>query len=141
MKNIRNVRALLLFIIPLSFSSCKKESEEVLPVEPVPISLTADQVSLISSGNSFALDIFKKIIENTDESENVIISPLSISSALSMALNGANGATREEMLEALRMNGLDPEAINNSYKKSNRRSPEGRQPGADLNSQLNLDRE
>jgi serpin B len=88
----------------------------VLPVEPVQISLTAEQVSLIDSGNSFALDIFKKVIENTDESENVIISPLSISSALSMALNGADGETRGEMLEALRMNGLDPEAVNISYK-------------------------
>ena len=49
-------------------------------------------------------------------SENIIISPLSISYALSMTLNGANGATREAMLEALRVTGLTPEVINNSYK-------------------------
>ena len=33
-----------------------------------------------------------------------------------MTLNGANGTTRDAMLEALRVNGLTPEIINNSYK-------------------------
>jgi serpin B len=105
-----------LVIIPLTLLSCNKQSVETFPKIPVPINLTADQIALISSENSFALDIFKKVIENATESENVIISPLSISSALSMTLNGANGATRDAMLAALRMNGLTPEIINNSYK-------------------------
>jgi len=33
-----------------------------------------------------------------------------------MTVNGANGATRDSMLATLRMNGLTPEIINNSYK-------------------------
>ena len=115
-KNILKAAIALLVIITLTFSSCKKEPVVTFPTDPVPIALTTDQVSLISSENSFALDIFKKVIENSAESENVLISPLSISSALSMTLNGANGATREAMLDALRMNGLTPEIINNSYK-------------------------
>jgi serpin B len=116
MKNIRRSFIIILCIVPLSFSSCKKESEKELPMEPVGIPLTAEQKNLVTSGNTFALDIFKKVIENTEESENVIISPLSISSALSMALNGADGETRKEMLEALRMNGMDPGVVNISYK-------------------------
>ena len=106
----------LFFAIPVIFLSCKKEPVETLPVDPVPINLTTDQVALIASENSFALDIFKKVIENSAESENVIISPLSISSALSMTLNGASGATRDAMLDALRMKGLTTGIINNSYK-------------------------
>ncbi len=111
-------RTLILFLlsIPLFFISCKKESGEVYPVDPVQIDLTSDQAALLGSENSFAFDIFKKVIENADESENIIISPLSISSALSMTLNGANGATRDSMLKALRMNGLTPDIINISYK-------------------------
>jgi len=117
MKNyILNTTIVSLVIIPLTFSSCKKESTVTLPTDPVSIELTTNQVSLISSENSFALDIFKKVIENSAESENVLISPLSISSALSMTLNGANGATRDSMLNALRVNGLTPVIINNSYK-------------------------
>jgi serine protease inhibitor len=105
-----------LVMLPLTILSCNKQSVETVPTDPVPINLTADQIALIASENSFALDIFKKVIENSAGSENVIISPLSISSALSMTLNGASGATRIAMLDALRMNGLTPEVINNSYK-------------------------
>jgi serpin B len=104
------------FSISLFLISCKKDPVVILPVEPVKIDLTTDQVSLIGSENSFALDIFKKVTENSDASENIIISPLSISSALSMTLNGANGATRDAMLVALRMIGVTPDIINNSYK-------------------------
>ena len=110
------IAILLLASIPLIILSCKKEPAVTSPVDPVPIDLTADQVSLITSENSFALDIFKKVIENSSETENIIVSPLSISSALSMTLNGANGATRTAMLDALRVNGLTPEIINSSYK-------------------------
>jgi serpin B len=117
MKKINFTTAIaFLATISLTFISCHKETTETLPTDPVPINLTANQVSLISSENSFALDIFKKVIENSDESENVLISPLSISCALSMTLNGANGATRDSMLAALRTNGITPEIINNSWK-------------------------
>ncbi len=117
MKKI-NIKAVFLFLssVPLTFLACNKEPLETLPTDPVPINLTTDQVSLIKSENSFAFDIFRNVVENSPGSENVIISPLSISSALSMTLNGANGATRDSMLEALRLNGLTPGIINNSYK-------------------------
>jgi len=114
--NILKPAVVFSFIIPLMFMSCSKDPDETFPVDPVPINLTADQVSLIESENSFAFDIFNKVLENSGESENIIISPLSISFALSMTLNGANGATRDAMLEALRVNGITPEIINNSYK-------------------------
>ncbi|MBK7710416.1 MAG: hypothetical protein IPJ37_05355 [Bacteroidales bacterium] len=108
----------LLVSIVLAFCviSCKKTSDEILPTKLVPINLSADQVSLLESGNKFAFDIFKLILENAAESENIIISPLSISCALSMTLNGADGSTRSAMLEALRVNGLTPEIINQSFK-------------------------
>ena len=48
--------------------------------------------------------------------QNVMISPLSISYALSMTLNGAAGETRDAMQEALRINGIDQETLNKSYK-------------------------
>jgi serine protease inhibitor len=112
------LRTTVLFslVIPFLISSCNKTTDEKLPVEPVPINLTADQLSLIESENTFAFDIFKKVLENSSGTENIIISPLSISCALSMTLNGANGTTRDAMLEALRVSDLSPEIINNSYK-------------------------
>jgi len=106
----------LLLTASLFLFSCTKDNTEIVPLEPVTIDLTANQVELIESGNSFAFDIFGKTYENTEASKNIIVSPLSISYALSMTLNGAAGSTREAMLEALRVNGLTPEIINNSYK-------------------------
>jgi serine protease inhibitor len=107
---------LFLFSITFLFIKCSKTPDEVLPKDPVEIDLTTDQVALIESENTFAFDIFKEITENAGTSGNIIISPLSISYALSMTLNGADGTTREAMLEALRVNGITPAEINNSYK-------------------------
>lgn len=104
-----------LLVLPIMLLSCSK-NDEILPSEPVPISLTTDQTALIESGNEFAFDIFKNIISGENEGKNVMISPLSISSALSMTINGANGETREAMLEALRLKGITVDAVNKAYR-------------------------
>ncbi|MDP2891916.1 MAG: serpin family protein [Bacillota bacterium] len=59
--------------------------------------------------SDFSWDIFKNSGKN---SGNVLISPVSIYLALGMALNGAQGETREAMLEALRSKGLTEEELN-----------------------------
>ena len=112
------LKSVLVFSVtlPLLFMNCSKTSEDDLPKVPVPIDLNSTQAHLVESGNSFAFDIFRKVVEGADKSENIIISPLSISYALSMTLNGANGATRDAMLDALRINDITPEEINSSYK-------------------------
>ncbi len=107
--------AILLAILPLLLTSCSKTIDK-LPDKPVPISLSQDQTSVVQSGNSFAFDIFREFLNGAGENENVILSPLSISSALSMTMNGATGETRDAMLDALRLKGLTPETINDSYK-------------------------
>ncbi len=109
------ISALLLAIISIVLVSCSK-TEENLPDKPVPITLSQDQAGVVEAGNAFAFDIFREFLNGAGESQNVIMSPLSISSALSMALNGANGDTRDAMLTALRLKGLTPETINDSYK-------------------------
>ena len=115
-RNFLKTASVTLMVTSLLLLSCNKKTEEILPVDPVQINLTANQVSLIESENTFSFDIFRKVADNADASENILISPLSISCALSMTLNGANGATRDSMLAALRENGITPEIINNSYK-------------------------
>jgi serpin B len=102
--------------ISMILISCEKSSENKLPDKPVPIDLTLKQVSLIESENSFAFDIFREILKSAPASKNVIISPLSISYALSMTLNGANSATRDSMIKALRMKNITIGEQNQSYK-------------------------
>ena len=58
------------------------------------------------------IDLLKKSFAPTEEGEeNLLISPVSISTALSMTANGADGKTREEM-EKLLGNGLTLEQLN-----------------------------
>ena len=70
---------------------------------------------LISADNEFGLELFQQIRDESTE-ENIMISPLSISVAFAMAYNGADGNTKTEMEKAMKLNGLTPEQINNSYK-------------------------
>jgi serpin B len=53
-----------------------------------------------------------KMLDALDGEGNVVISPLSISSALSMTLNGAAGSTQLEMLDALGFDKLTPMQVN-----------------------------
>jgi serine protease inhibitor len=102
-------------LFPVLLLSCKK-SGDPLPDKPVTINLTQKELSLVESGNNFAFDIFKEILKSTPGTDNIIVSPLSISYALSMTVNGANNATRDSMLKALRVSNLTLGELNNANK-------------------------
>jgi len=111
---IRNLLLIAFLIVP--FCSCEKNTPDNLPDEPVPILLTESQRELVRSDNTFGFDIFKLVMQAEKDAENLMISPLSISYALSMTLNGANGATLDSMMKALRYYDISLDEINNSYK-------------------------
>lgn len=60
--------------------------------------------------NTFAIELLKALWE--EQEENLFISPASIELALSMAANGARGATQLEMLESLEFAPLEMNAVN-----------------------------
>jgi len=70
--------------------------------------------ALVESDNSFGFKLFKEIIE-AEQNKNVFISPLSVSMALGMTYNGANGSTQEAMQEVLELSGLTIPEVNESY--------------------------
>ncbi|MCI0493571.1 serpin family protein [candidate division KSB1 bacterium] len=85
------------------------------PQDRTPKELKGVQKELIQADNKFGFKLFEKIVA-VEQDKNVFISPLSVSMALGMTLNGANGTTREAMEETLELAGLTQEEINNSYK-------------------------
>uniref|UniRef100_UPI003217A77F serpin family protein n=1 Tax=uncultured Draconibacterium sp. TaxID=1573823 RepID=UPI003217A77F len=93
--------------------SCSQNTDS--PNTPKVIELDEKSAQLVEADNAFGLENFKKISQESTE-DNIMVSPLSISLALAMAYNGAAGDTKSEMEEALKLNGLTPEQINNSYK-------------------------
>lgn len=76
--------------------------------------LTAAEKSLVESDNSFGFKLFQNIAA-AEKDKNIFISPLSVSMALGMTLNGAAGSTREAMETTLELSGLTMQEINESY--------------------------
>ena len=132
---------LILFIISLAgciqVNKGKKDPIEKKKEDPIVINYdlsdkrAADiDSSFVDHNNEFALKIFKELLK--DEEENVFISPFSISMALSMALNGANGETYNEMRNTLEFDGMTLEEINSKYLEL-QKSLEGVDNTLDLN--------
>ncbi len=87
------------------------------PGDPVTIATEIHQKEVIDSANAFAFDLFKPILADAKGDENIMISPFSITSALSMTLNGASGETFEAMKKTLKLDGSTLEQINDTYLK------------------------
>ncbi|MGC9343976.1 MAG: serpin family protein, partial [Bacteroidales bacterium] len=103
----------MLFLMFL-LNSCEQQpvDEPIDDYKPsIDFSEDKKAAALISSDNSFALDLFKEVYES-EESENYMISPLSVAIALGMTYNGTDGETKTAFEEALRLNGLDRHEIN-----------------------------
>ncbi|HPF52700.1 MAG TPA: serpin family protein [Draconibacterium sp.] len=109
---MKTIFVLLSITCLVSFASCNSIESE--PNQDKKIELDSKSAQLVEANNEFGLELFRKITESSTQ-ENLMISPLSVSLALGMAYNGANGDTKTEMEELLRVNGLTTEQINASY--------------------------
>ncbi len=84
--------------------------------EEDPETLAAKAKLIESESNSeFGIDLFKTLVVN-DPSDNIFISPLSVSMALGMTMNGATGNTAYEMQNTLGFSDMTQEDINMGYK-------------------------
>lgn len=81
----------------------------------LPRTLSATERTVITASNRFGLDLAARVAA-ADRRANVILSPLSASMALGMALNGADGATFDAIRSALGFDALSQEQINGSYR-------------------------
>lgn len=108
---------IITFVACCIFASCttKDDPKIEIPVDAKSIVLSANSAKRVSQDNDFAFDLFKNTLTTSKET-NVFISPLSVSIALGMAWNGANGQTRTEMEAALKMSGMTVSDINAYYK-------------------------
>jgi serine protease inhibitor len=85
------------------------------PKGELPRELTQNEKRLIESDHAFSYELFRNTVAFDDE-ENVFISPLSISMALAMTLNGAQGETFSQMRETMKLQGMDLDQINDAFK-------------------------
>ncbi|MBN2773668.1 MAG: serpin family protein [Prolixibacteraceae bacterium] len=108
MKKIISILILSLIL----FVSCNLDGDS--PKEIKKIELDEKSAQLIEADNEFGLELFQ-LINAAKEEKNLMISPLSVSVALAMAYNGAEGDTKTEMEQALKVLGLTTDEINASY--------------------------
>lgn len=112
--DIKTLGMMLISLILVGSTSCHKNS--LGTVNPNANNMDEKSAQLINADNAFGFDLFKNL-RNTGKEENLLISPFSVSVALAMTYNGADGQTKAEMEEVMQLNGLTPEQINSSYKK------------------------
>lgn len=111
-------QAATLMIMLLGTASCELLSgpdESPSELTALPRALSADETAVIGASNAFAFDILRETAAG-DASRNIVLSPLSASMALGMAMNGARGETFGGMRHALGFDGMPQDAINASYR-------------------------
>lgn len=103
---------LLIAVSFLSLSVTCSDTEESHKIKNRDLrQMSAAETQIINTDNTFGFELFSKI-NKADSSVNIFISPLSVSLALGMALNGAAGETLAEMQQMIKMNDLTLDEIN-----------------------------
>ena len=97
---------------PISPENRLKEQHEE-PANQEQITLSQTELQMVSSNNNFAFNLFRAAQENKSQ----ILSPLSITYALSMLNNGATGETQQEINQTLGFFETDIDSINIFCKK------------------------
>lgn len=103
-------------------ASCDKNNggadAKELP-DPIRITLRSAEEAMVRSDQQFAFDFFANLFDEEafTEDKNFMVSPLSLSMALAMTMNGAAGETDRVMKKTLQMDDYSKTEINSYYKK------------------------
>lgn len=105
MKHVKSVAGatVLLVLFCAFFAGCTgtQDTEPGQIVTPAPteeaIETDTAAESVVDANNLFAFDIYKKIASENSDDENLFLSPFSISSALAITYEGADGETEDEI--------------------------------------------
>lgn len=111
-----------LLILAILFSGCEKSGEEFdakdLP-DPIKIELRSAEAEIVKTDQQFAFEFFKNVFDEEagGEDQSFMVSPFSLSMALTMTWNGADGETKTAMQKTLKMENYEDDDINGYYKK------------------------
>ena len=94
--------AIALFtLLIFGYTSCTKDNPDQEPdLTPKSIVLNANAPEVITNGNEFGVELFTKVA--IEENKNLMLSPMSASTALTMLLNGCDGNTYDQLKNTLK---------------------------------------
>ncbi len=102
---------ILIVSLGMFFTQCTESDPEGPEGVSFDCTDAPDACKLADDQRQFAFDIFRELHE-AEPDENIFISPLSISTALSMAVNGAANQTRSDMQTAMNLGAWDLSKLN-----------------------------
>ncbi|MGQ0562873.1 MAG: serpin family protein [Gemmatimonadota bacterium] len=112
---------ILLGALVLALAGCSEAARE--PISPGPVlpndtarALTVQEQQVVAASNRFAFELLRDIDRAESDKPNLMVSPLSVSMALGMTLNGAVGSTFDAMRSTLAFGDLSQHAINAAYR-------------------------
>lgn len=113
---MRKYTVLFIVLMMAGSISCNGNIVEPENIDPdPPRELTESEKAIASSDAGFSYSLFRETVQYDDTAENVFISPLSISMALAMVLNGAEGETHRQIKETIGLAGLEEVEINKNF--------------------------
>ena len=84
-------------------------------ITELPRTLSGPELRIVEGANAFTFDLVRQAVRALPLDSNAVLSPLSASMALGMALNGADGETWSAMRAALRLDGMTEADIDRGY--------------------------
>jgi serpin B len=103
----RRVWVAIFMLIPAVKARAEVQPHARAPLTPVVRAVAA-------ANNQLAFDLFRQL-GSADAEKNLLISPISISTALTMTYAGARGETASQMAAVLHLNGLADDAVHAGY--------------------------
>ncbi|XP_040262663.1 antithrombin-III isoform X2 [Bufo bufo] len=88
----------------------EQEAQEAAPPEKIPENTNPRVWELSKANSMFAMDLFKIVADSKTESENLFMSPLSISQAFTMAKLGACDNTLKQLMEVFHFDQVSEKA-------------------------------
>ncbi|MCA1801787.1 MAG: serpin family protein, partial [Rhodothermaceae bacterium] len=103
-------------IAVLAFAACDvtDTGQTDIRERQLPRELSAQENILVEGSNDFAFRLLHKLLEKEPD-DSFFASPLSISTAFAMAMNGADGETYEQMRDFFGHQGLNRDEINKAF--------------------------
>lgn len=98
-------------------SACSDPTGPSERLEELPRQLAVSEREVITASNDFTFRLLQQIVADPElGSDNVFLSPFSVSMALGMTMNGAVGDTYDAMRATLGFGAVEEVAINESYR-------------------------
>ena len=98
----RKIKLLLGGFILLFAATACSDTSEPSAIQGEPLQLSPSEKQMAASSSEFALSLFKVLNQGREE-QNTLVSPYSAMQVLAMVANGADGTTRQEIVDALMM--------------------------------------